>query len=96
MYFLLGYQLIIHFSGNLTHHFGLSAPRQMRRCRERGWGGSLEKRTGTPGMKAFKGFNLNLCGKCVIDMAPKYKQMIHKNFILQFISIINISLSTSE
>ena len=68
----------------------------MTRRRERGWGGSLEKRTGTLGMKAFKGFNSNLCGRAVIDMTPKYKQMIHKNFILQFISIINISLSTSE
>ena len=35
----------------------------MRRCRERGWGGSLEKHTGTPGMKDFKGFDLNLCGR---------------------------------
>ena len=64
MYFLLGYQFIIYFSGSLTHHFGLSAPRQMRRSREkRGWGGSLEKRTGTLGIKDFKGFNLNLCGR---------------------------------
>ena len=68
MYFLLGYQLIIPFSGSLTHHFGLSAPRKMRRCRERGWGGSLEKPTGTPGMKNLKGFSLNLSGKGVIDM----------------------------
>jgi len=35
----------------------------MTKCRERGWGGSLEKPTGTPGMKNFKEFNLNLCGR---------------------------------
>ena len=28
------------------------------------WGGSLEKRTGSPGKKDFKGFILNLCGDC--------------------------------
>jgi len=40
----------------------------MRRYRERGWGGSLEKPTGTLGMKNSKGFNLNLCGRWVINI----------------------------
>ena len=68
----LDWQLILYFSGSLTHHFGLSALRKMRRCMERGWGGSLEKPTGTPGAKDLMGFNLNLCGDCCDKLVVLY------------------------
>ena len=54
----------------------------MRRCKGRRWGqrgGSLEAHIGTSGVKAFKGFNLNLCGDCCeishhYDLKPEYNQ----------------------